>query len=305
MTSGLLSKLHILPVVLALLLAAGCGAGKPAPAGTEEVSSETQAPIYSSNVPLEYLAMANASSALRMNHDRVHVTSRHLLYGKTETWMDGDTYYHKEEERRVLVYSSDPHFAAVTEEEDDTEPDLRYSVTVPEDVVFLSEDFQLLAFSEGETITEEAEYDGAFHVTTTRPAGTDAEFYSMLKAEKDDTIREEYVLDSATLALLEETTTLIRKDGSEEHIGSMTVSYTDPLPDPAAGMRDLLTDAAEGSPRVTVTLKEQGQEDISFTVKKDTLLSIDPGEGRSIRQGKKTVTGSHPAEKDTEYTISS
>ena len=127
----------------------------------------------------------------------------------------------------------------------------------------------------------------------------------MLKAEKDDTIREEYVLDSATLALLEETTTLIRKDGSEEHIGSMTVSYTDPLPDPAAGMRDLLTDAAEGSPRVTVTLKEQGQEDISFTVKKDTLLSIDPGEGRSIRQGKKTVTGSHPAEKDTEYTISS
>lgn len=56
---------------------------------------------------------------------------------------------------------------------------------------------------------------------------------------------------------------------------------------------------------MTVTLKEQGQEDISFTVKKDTLLSIDPGEGRSIRQGKKAVTGSHPAEKDTEYTISS
>ena len=298
------SKLHILLVSAALLLTAGCGGAEPVGSLQEEAASETQAPIYSSNVPLEYLAMANQSSALRMNHDRVHVTSRHLLYGKTETWMDGDTYYHKEEERRVLVYSSDPHFAAVTEE-DDTEPDLRYSVTVPEDVVFLSEDFQLLAFSEGETITEEAEYDGAFHVTTTRPAGTDAEFYSMLKAEKDDTIREEYVLDSATLALLEETTTLIRKDGSEEHIGSMTVSYTDPLPDPAAGMRDLLTDSAEGSPRVTVTLKEQGQEDISFTVKKDTLLSIDPGEGRSIRQGKKTVTGSHPAEKYTEYTISS
>ena len=241
------SKLHILLVSAALLLTAGCGGAEPVGSLQEEAASETQAPIYSSNVPLEYLAMANQSSALRMNHDRVHVTSRHLLYGKTETWMDGDTYYHKEEERRVLVYSSDPHFAAVTEE-DDTEPDLRYSVTVPEDVVFLSEDFQLLAFSEGETITEEAEYDGAFHVTTTRPAGTDAEFYSMLKAEKDDTIREEYVLDSATLALLEETTTLIRKDGSEEHIGSMTVSYTDPLPDPAAGMRDLLTDAAETSP---------------------------------------------------------
>ena len=304
MRHGLHSKLHILLVSAALLLTAGCGGTEPAGSLQEEAASETQAPIYSSNVPLEYLAMANQSSALRMNHDRVHVTSRHLLYGKTETWMDKDTYYHKEEERRVLARSSDPHFAAVTEEAD-TEPDLRYSVTVPEDVVFLSEDFQLLAFSEGETITEEAEYDGAFHVTTTRPAGTDAEFYSMLKAEKDDTIREEYVLDSATLALLEETTTLIRKDGSEEHIGSMTVSYTDPLPDPAAGMRDLLTDAAEGSPRVTVTLKEQGQEDISFTVKKDTLLSIDPGEGRSIRQGKKTVTGSHPAEKDTEYTISS
>ena len=76
------SKLHILLVSAALLLTAGCGSAEPAGSLQEEAASETQAPIYSSNVPLEYLAMANQSSALRMNHDRVHVTSRHLLYPK-------------------------------------------------------------------------------------------------------------------------------------------------------------------------------------------------------------------------------
>ena len=171
------SKLHILLLTGALLLAAGCGTAPEQESPPEEVSAETQAPIYSSNVPLEYLAMANQSSALRMNHDRVHLISDHLLYGKTETWMDENVYYHREDDSRVLVHADDPRFAAVTEDEDG-EPAVRYSTSVPEDVVFLSGDFQLLAFSEGETIEEEAEYEGAFHVITRRPAGTDAEFYS-------------------------------------------------------------------------------------------------------------------------------
>ena len=150
------SKLHILLLTGALLLAAGCGTAPEQESPPEEVSEETQAPIYSSNVPLEYLAMANQSSALRMNHDRVHLISDHLLYGKTETWMDENVYYHREDDSRVLVHADDPRFAAVTEDEDG-EPAVRYSTSVPEDVVFLSGDFQLLAFSEGETIEEEAE----------------------------------------------------------------------------------------------------------------------------------------------------
>ncbi len=298
------SKLHILLLTGALLLAAGCGTAPEQESPPEEVSAETQAPIYSSNVPLEYLAMANQSSALRMNHDRVHLTSDHLLYGKTETWMDENVYYHREDDSRVLVHADDPRFAAVTEDEDG-EPAVRYSTSVPEDVVFLSGDFQLLAFSEGETIEEEAEYEGAFHVITRRPAGTDAEFYSMLDAREDDIIREEYILDAATLALLENTTTLIKKDGSEEPIGTMTVSYTDPLPETGARLQDLLHDALGSSPSVTVTLREKGQEDILLRIRKDTLLQIDPGEGREVKKGKKAVRDALPMEEDTVFILSS
>lgn len=297
------SKLHILLLTGVLLFTAGCGTAAEQGSPPEEVSAETQAPIYSSNVPLEYLAMANQSSALRMNHDRVHLTSDHLLYGKTETWMNEDTYYHREDSSRVLVHSDDPHFAAVTDDSD-AEPVVRYSMQVPEDVVFLSEDFQLLAFSEGETIEEEAEYEGAFHVITLRPAGTDAEFYSMLDARKDDIIREEYILDAATLALLENITTLVKKDGNETPIGTMTVSYTDPLPETGARLQDLLHDAKDPSAAVTVTLHEKGREDVVLKVKKDTLFQIDPGDGRSVKKGKKTVTGASPVSKNMEYTLS-
>ena len=47
------SKLHILLLTGALLLAAGCGTAPEQESPPEEVSEETQAPIYSSNVPLE------------------------------------------------------------------------------------------------------------------------------------------------------------------------------------------------------------------------------------------------------------
>lgn len=297
------SKLHILLLSGALLFAAGCGTAAEPETPPDEVSAETQAPIYSSNVPLEYLAMANQSSALRMNHDRVHLSSDHLLYGRTETWMSEDTYYHREDSSRVLVHADDPHFASVTDDAD-AEPAIRYSTSVPEDVVFLSEDFQLLAFSEGETIEEEAEYEGAFHVITRRPAGTDAEFYSMLDAREDDIIREEYILDAATLALLENTTTLLKKDGSEEPIGTMTVSYTDPLPETGARLQDLLNDARNASPSVTVTLREKGQEDILLRIRKNTLLQIDPGDGRAVKNGKKSVRSALPMEEDTVFTLS-
>ena len=85
----------------------------------------------------------------------------------------------------------------------------------------------------------------------------------------------------------------------------MTVSYTDPLPETGARLQDLLHDALGSSPSVTVTLREQGQEDILLRIRKNTLLQIDPGEGREVKKGKKAVRDALPMEEDTVFTLSS
>lgn len=292
----------IVYIAALLLLLPGCGPKTEDTAKDEAPSAETQAPIYSSNVPLEYLVMANQSQTLAMQHEGILLESDHILYGKTETYIGTDLYYRKDGSSHLLSMPADPGFAAMLTE-DSEKPVLQYRSEVPEDQLFLSDDFQLLAPSVGEEILEEAEYDGAFHVITERPIGSDAEFYSMLNADASDRIREEYVLDAGSLALLSDTTTLLKKDGSEKDIGTLTVSYDGELPDTAARLRDFWKDALESSKNVTVTLHEEGQADRVFEIKKDTLFRVDAG-GRAVTKDGSKAGSAAPLAKDAEYTIS-
>lgn len=285
-----------------LLLLPGCAPKTDDAAKNEAPSAETQAPIYSSNVPLEYLVMANQSRTLAMQHEGILLSVDHILYGKTETYIGKDLYYRKDGSSHLLSMLEEAGFAAVLTEETE-KPVLQYRSETPEEQLFLQDDFQLLAPSEGEEILEEAEYDGAFHVITERPIGSDAEFYSMLKTDASDRIREEYVLDAGSLALLSDTTTLLKQDGSEEEIGTLTVSYDGELPDTAARLRDYLKDALESSKNVTVTLHEEGQADRVFEIKKDTLFRVDAG-GRAVTKDGSKAGSASPLAKDAEFTIS-
>lgn len=268
-------------VLSVTLLLSGCGMTAEEPVSVPSVAEQTQAPIYSNNVPMEYLVMANQSENIFAQHEHVRITVDHILYGESETWLDAGQYYHSDDNETAFVFREDPRWSAVTAagEED---PHLEYCLTPPGDILSAGDSFRLLEASEDEVITEEAEFEGVFHVKTLRPIGEDLEFYSMLHAGKDDQIREEYLLDLATLSLLSDTTTLVHPDGSEELIGTMTVSYEEQLPMEGDLLAGMLEKALEDEDPVTLILMEDGQDDRTIAVRKGTSLEIRTDEGQGL-----------------------
>ena len=268
----------------ALFLFSACAGEKdPAPSSPPS-TEETSAPIYSNNVPMDYLIMANRSDSLMQNHQSISIHVENVLYEETETWFDGSRWFRAGKGEERFLTSDDLHWAVVKSGDDTT---VQYSIEEMDDAIFLPDAYQLVeSNSDEEIIVEEAEYGGAFHVITERPIGEELEFYSMLNASENDKIREEYVLDSATLSLLINETALLRADGSEEKIGTMTVTYDQEIPDNALNLEKLLHETRNPSSPSKVTIVTS-DGNIAFSVAKDTLLEVLPAEGTKLFRDKK------------------
>ena len=266
-------------LICALLLCSGCSSEDTKSPSSSPVSEETSAPIYSNNVPMEYLIMANQSQSLCQNHQSMDIRIEHVLYEDTETWFDDDEWFHSGKDSAKFLPSEDLHRAVVS---DGDTTYIEYSLTEDSEGLFLHDAFQLIESNgESEEIVSEAEYEGAFHVITERPIGEEAEYYSMLDATDEDKIREEYVLDSATLSLLINETTLLHSDGSEEAIGTMTITYDQEMPEKAAGLKDVLLDSRSGTPQISVTVKGNTGE-YNFSVAEGISLKVLPLEGMKL-----------------------
>lgn len=274
----------VIALISALLLLSGCSSNTEESPSTPPVTEETSAPIYSDNVPMEYLIMANQSDTLLQYHQSLDIQIEHVLYEDTETWFDGSNWFQAGKDSKKYLFSEDLHWSVV---DDDVNRYVQYSMDEDTDGIFLHDSFHLIESNgESEAIVSEAEYEGAFHVITQRPIGEELDYYSMLDATENDLLQEEYVLDSATLSLLINETTLLHTDGSEEKIGTMTITYDSEMPEGAADLKEFLQRSRSGSSQSTVTITSGSQDDI-FSITEGTDLKVLPPEGKKLFTDKK------------------